>query len=303
MNPAVVTPSAAAAKAEEVATGFADSMTLGVGQFCTKPGLLFVPAGSALPALVATRLAAIAGAPMLNESIARGYAGALDELAGHEGVSVVAGGEGGDAPAPSLLTTSAAEFLKDPETLTHEAFGPAALVIEYADTAELQRAIGVIDGQLTATVQAVDDDPDAAAVLPLLAERAGRVLVNGWPTGVSVTWAMQHGGPYPATTSVQTTSVGTAAIDRFLRPVSYQGTPGRAAAGAAPRGQPVGPPPPRRRRPGALTRTSAAPSGAFWTTGPWSTQEPACRAIGLPEVRDLGRGQRPPATRRIAPVV
>ncbi|HEY8317325.1 MAG TPA: aldehyde dehydrogenase (NADP(+)) [Amnibacterium sp.] len=225
VNPSVVTPSAAAARAEEVASGFADSMTLGVGQFCTKPGLLFVPAGSALPALVATRLAAVAGAPMLNESIARGYSGALGELASHEGVSVVAGGEGGDAPAPSLLTTSAAEFLKDPETLTHEAFGPAALVIEYADTAELQRAIGVIDGQLTATVQAVDDDPDAAAVLPLLAERAGRVLVNGWPTGVSVTWAMQHGGPYPATTSVQTTSVGTAAIDRFLRPVSYQGTP------------------------------------------------------------------------------
>lgn len=225
VNPAVVTPAAAAGRADEVASGFADSMTLGAGQFCTKPGLLFAPAGSDLPRLVAERLATVSGAPMLNEQIAKGYAGALDELAHHEGVEVVAGGDGGDAPAPTLLRTDAATFVADPEHLTHEAFGPAAIVVEYRDVAELQRALAVIDGQLTATVQAVDDDPDAGAVLPLLAERAGRVLVNGWPTGVSVTWAMQHGGPYPATTSVQTTSVGTAAIDRFLRPVTYQSTP------------------------------------------------------------------------------
>jgi NADP-dependent aldehyde dehydrogenase len=225
VNPAVVTPSAAAQRAEEIASGFADSMSLGVGQFCTKPGLLFAPTGSDLPRLVADRLAAVGAAPMLNEHIARGFAGALDELAGHEGVEVVLAGDTGEAPTPTLLKTSAAAFLADPEALTHEAFGPAALVVEYADGAELQRALASVDGQLTASVQAVDDDPDAAAVLPILADRAGRVLVNGWPTGVSVTWAMQHGGPYPATTSVQTTSVGTSAIDRFLRPVTYQSTP------------------------------------------------------------------------------
>ncbi|HEY0373437.1 MAG TPA: aldehyde dehydrogenase (NADP(+)) [Amnibacterium sp.] len=226
VNPAVVTPSAAAQRAEEVATGFADSMSLGVGQFCTKPGLLFAPAGSDLPRLVAERLSAVAAAPMLNEHIARGFAGALDELAGHDGVEVLTRGDTSETPTPTLLRTSAATFLADPETLTHEAFGPAALVVEYTDRAELERALAAIDGQLTATVQTVDDDPDAAAVLPILANRAGRVLVNGWPTGVSVTWAMQHGGPYPATTSVQTTSVGTSAIDRFLRPVTYQSTPG-----------------------------------------------------------------------------
>lgn len=225
VNPAVVTPSAAAQRAHEIASGFADSMSLGVGQFCTKPGLLFAPAGSDLPRLVADRLAAVGGAPMLNGRIARGFAGALDELAGHAGVEVVLAGDTGEAPTPTLLKTSATAFLADPEALTHEAFGPAALVVEYADQAELERALATIDGQLTATVQAVDDDPDAAAVLPILADRAGRVLVNGWPTGVSVTWAMQHGGPYPATTSVQTTSVGTSAIDRFLRPVTYQNTP------------------------------------------------------------------------------
>ncbi len=225
VNPAVVTPSAAAQRAEEVASGFAESMSLGVGQFCTKPGLLFAPAGSDLPRLVADRLAAVGAAPMLNEHIARGFAGALDELAGHEGVEVVLAGDTGETPTPTLLRTSAAAFAADPEALTHEAFGPAALVVEYVDQGELERALATIDGQLTATVQAVDDDPDAAAVLPILADRAGRVLVNGWPTGVSVTWAMQHGGPYPATTSVQTTSVGTSAIDRFLRPVTYQSTP------------------------------------------------------------------------------
>jgi len=227
VNPAVVTPAAAAARADAIAGGFVDSMTLGAGQFCTKPGLLFVPAGSDLPRLVAERLRSVPGAPMLNASIARGFAGALGDLAGHDGVEVLVDGDrdGGEAPAPSLLRTDAATLAGDAESLTEEAFGPAALLIEYRDRAELERALAAIHGQLTATVQAADDDPDAAALLPLLADRAGRVLVNGWPTGVTVSWAQQHGGPYPATTSVQTTSVGTAAIDRFLRPVAYQGTP------------------------------------------------------------------------------
>ena len=194
---------------------------------------------------------------MLNGSIARGYAGALDELAGHEGVSVVAGGEGGDAPAPSLLTTSAAEFLKDPETLSHEAFGPAALVIEYADTAELQRAIGVIDGQLTATVQAVDDDPDAAAVLPLLAERAGRVLVERLADRRLGDLGHAARRPVPGD-DLGADDVGRHGGDRPVPPAGQLPEHARrAAAGAAARGQPVGPPPPRRRRAGALSSTSA----------------------------------------------
>ncbi|MDQ1529964.1 MAG: NADP-dependent aldehyde dehydrogenase [Microbacteriaceae bacterium] len=226
VNPVFVTAAAARDRAEDVATGFAGSMSLGVGQFCTKPGLLFVPAGSGLPDRIAERLRDVGGAPMLNAGIAEGYAKALGGLAAHADVRVLAGSTTPDAtPAPTLLATTAEALLADPHGLTEEAFGPTALVVEYADKEQLLAAAAAFDGQLTATVHAVDEDPDAADLLPLLAERAGRVLVNGWPTGVSVTWAMEHGGPYPATTSVQTTSVGTSAIDRWLRPVSYQSTP------------------------------------------------------------------------------
>jgi NADP-dependent aldehyde dehydrogenase len=226
VNPAFVTAAAAAARAEEVAAGFAGSMALGVGQFCTKPGLLFVPADSPIPALVAERLREVAGAPMLNERIRSGFGEALSALASHEVVEVLAGSvDPGADPAPTLLRTSAAEILADPRPLTAEVFGPAALVVEYTDDEELLAAARTLEGQLTATVQGEPDDQVAPALLDVLSERAGRVLWGGWPTGVSVTYAQQHGGPYPATTAVGTTSVGTAAIERFLRPVAYQDLP------------------------------------------------------------------------------
>ncbi|GAA2750572.1 aldehyde dehydrogenase (NADP(+)) [Amnibacterium kyonggiense] len=225
-NPAFVTGGAAAARAEEIAAGFAGSMTLGVGQFCTKPGLLFVPADSAIPGLVVERLRDVAGAPMLNDRIRSGYGSALRTLASHEVVELLEGTvDPDDDPTPTLLRTSAAEVVADPRPLTAEVFGPAALVVEYADDEELLAAARALDGQLTATVQADPDDQVVPALLDVLAERAGRVLWGGWPTGVSVTYAQQHGGPYPATTAVTTTSVGTAAIERFLRPVAYQDLP------------------------------------------------------------------------------
>ncbi|GAA4735586.1 aldehyde dehydrogenase (NADP(+)) [Amnibacterium soli] len=226
VNPAFVTTAAAAARAEEVAAGFAGSMALGVGQFCTKPGLLFVPADSPIPGLVAERLKEVAGAPMLNDRIREGYGEALSALASHEVVEVLAGtaDPSGD-PAPTLLRTSAAEILADPRPLTAELFGPAALVVEYTDDEELLAAARTLEGQLTATIQGEEGDQIAPALLEVLSERAGRVLWGGWPTGVSVTYAQQHGGPYPATTAVGTTSVGTAAIERFLRPVAYQDLP------------------------------------------------------------------------------
>ena len=226
VNPAFVTPGAAAARAEEIAQGFAGSMSLGVGQFCTKPGLLFVPADSPIPSLVAERLQAVAGAPMLNDRIRSGYGEALGALASHEVVSVLAGTTEPDGdPAPTLLRTSAAEVVADPRPLTAEVFGPAALLVEYTDDEELLAAARVFEGQLTATVQGEPDDAVVPALLDVLSERSGRVLFNGWPTGVSVTYAQQHGGPYPATTAVGTTSVGTAAMERFLRPVAYQDVP------------------------------------------------------------------------------
>ena len=225
-NPAFVTSDAAAQRADEVATGFVSSIAMGNGQFCTKPGLLFVPAGSGLD----ERVAALAGdrpaAPMLSEHIRSGYSDALARLAERSGVRVIAGTveQSGD-PAPTVLATTVADVLADPEALTAECFGPAALVVSYGSEEELLAAARVFDGQLTATVHGSGQETVLPALLDLLAERVGRVVWNGWPTGVSVTYAQHHGGPYPATTSVQTTSVGTSAIDRFLRPVTYQDAP------------------------------------------------------------------------------
>src|SRR5690606_462803 len=136
---------------------------------------------------------------------------------------LVAGGTG-TAPAPALFTTTVADVRRDPAILREEMFGPASIVVEYDDDAELIAVAELIEGQLTATVQGEDGD-DVGELLARLEARTGRVLWNGWPTGVSVTYAQQHGGPYPATTSSTTTSVGTAAVRRFLRPVAYQNLP------------------------------------------------------------------------------
>ena len=185
-----------------------------------------MPADSPVPALVAERLRTTSGAPMLNDRIRGGYGRTLAALAAHEVVEVLEGSvDPGADPAPTLLRTSAAEVLADPRPLTAEVFGPAALVVEYRDDEELLAAARVLEGQLTATVQGDQDDAVVPALLAVLTERAGRVLWGGWPTGVTVSYAQQHGGPYPATTAVGTTSVGTAAIERFLRPVAYQDLP------------------------------------------------------------------------------
>jgi NADP-dependent aldehyde dehydrogenase len=226
VNPAFVTPDAGVQRADEVATGFVDSMSLGNGQFCTKPGLLFVPTDSGLE----ERVAALAGerpaAPMLSEHISSGYFEALERLVDRPGVRVIAGGVNPEGdPAPTILATTVSDLLADPEALTQECFGPAALVVSYRSADELLAAAGVFEGQLTATIHSTGREHVTSALLDVLTERVGRVVWNGWPTGVSVTYAQHHGGPYPATTSVQTTSVGTAAIDRFLRPVTYQDAP------------------------------------------------------------------------------
>jgi NADP-dependent aldehyde dehydrogenase len=226
VNPTFVTRSAASARPEAIASGFAASMSLGVGQFCTKPGVLFVPADSPIVDLVVAATAQLGGALMLNQRIADGFAHALADLASHPDVEMLVRAKAADGgAAPSIGRTSMAQLLADADRLTEERFGPAALLVEYDDEADLLAAADAFSGQLTATVHGNDSDAIAPQLLELLAQRAGRVLWNGWPTGVSVTYAMQHGGPYPAATSSQTTSVGTAALSRFLRPVSYQSLP------------------------------------------------------------------------------
>jgi NADP-dependent aldehyde dehydrogenase len=226
VNPAFVTPDAGAQRADDVAAGFVGSMSLGNGQFCTKPGLLFVPAGAGIEDRVAALAGAQPAAPMLSEHIRSGYFEALAELADRPGVRVIAGKtrHEGD-PAPTVLATTVPDLLADAEAMTQECFGPAAIVVSYGSEEELLAAARVFDGQLTATIHSSGQEPVTYALRDVLSERAGRVIWNGWPTGVSVTYAQHHGGPYPATTSIRTTSVGTAAIDRFLRPVTYQDAP------------------------------------------------------------------------------
>lgn len=224
-NPVFVTPAAAAEHGTEIVNGFVSSFTAGAGQFCTKPGTIFVPAGSGLTeALRQTALPA--AAKLLNPRIQQGYQEVLGGLAANSRFSVLVQGPGplADPPGPTLLLTTAADMLASPHELQQECFGPTAVVVEYDDASQLPELAETFEGQLTATVFGIGQD-DVAELVGVLARKAGRVLWNQWPTGVSVTYAQQHGGPYPATTSAGSTSVGTAAIGRFLRPVAYQGFP------------------------------------------------------------------------------
>ncbi|MBV1777985.1 aldehyde dehydrogenase (NADP(+)) [Paeniglutamicibacter sp. ABSL32-1] len=224
-NPVFVTAAAAAERGVAIADEFVASFTMGAGQFCTKPGTLFVPRGSGIVStLRATQMPAAAA--LLNGRIQAGYVEVLGALQGHEKVQVLAQGSDplADPPSPTLLLTSAEDLLAHPESLQTECFGPTALVVEYTDESELVALAESFEGQLTATLVGTENC-EVADLIEVLSRKAGRVLWNQWPTGVSVTYAQQHGGPYPATTSVGSTSVGTAAISRFLRPVAYQGFP------------------------------------------------------------------------------
>lgn len=223
LNPVVVTEAAWAAQGEDLLAGWIGSMTMGTGQFCTKPGLLLLPetaaeaAVEALPRLT-SQVAPSAG--MLTESIRDGFVAKRDEVAGSEGVDVLVAGDGANPPAPGVLRVRAAELSGDSAAIRTEMFGPAAVLITYADSAELEQALDLLGGQLTGTIHSADGE-DITRVLQLLQDRCGRVLRGGWPTGVTVSYAQYHGGPYPAATQ-HGTSVGTAAIDRWLRGVAFQ---------------------------------------------------------------------------------
>lgn len=226
VNPVFVTKAAATARGEQIAHEFISSYTLGAGQFCTKPGILFIPEGSAIIAVLQTT-GQCAAAPLLNARIQQGYIQSARQLFDHPAVEPIIQSHGSyaDPPAPSLASTTIQALLSDPGSLTTECFGPTALIVRYHDEHELLQAARILPGQLTATIHGDDTDTVAPKLIRLLAQKAGRILWNEWPTGVSVTYAQQHGGPYPATTAPTTTSVGTASISRFLRPVAYQGLP------------------------------------------------------------------------------
>ncbi|HEX6454247.1 MAG TPA: aldehyde dehydrogenase (NADP(+)) [Trebonia sp.] len=232
VNPVVVLPGAAAASGAEIASGYAGSLTLGSGQFCTNPGLLFVPDDPALRAAIADAVGGSSGGARLSERIFRGFQAAVAEADGHPGVSVLASGQPGEGPwgaTPRVYTTTLKEFAADVATLSKERFGPAGIMIIYPSVDDLLPVLAELPGNLVGTVHA---DPSSAPdldlarrVIPALERIAGRIVFNGWPTGVAVVPAQQHGGPYPATTAPESTSVGTAAISRWLVPAAYQNFP------------------------------------------------------------------------------
>lgn len=225
-NPVVVTPTGWAERTEDIANGFAASFTLGSGQFCTQPGVIFVPDIEAFLAA----LPPLTAGPMLNERIATAYTTALDDLAARDGISAAERIQGGDGlPDIALLRTTTKAVRANPSLISTEVFGPAALLVEYDTLDEVESILADFDGTLTGTVQGGQQlDEDGRRMLATLATHAGRVIWNEWPTGVTVTDAQQHGGPWPAATTPTTTSVGTAAVDRFRRPVAFQNVPQQA---------------------------------------------------------------------------
>lgn len=225
VNPVFVTSAAAAARGDEILSGYAESATLGAGQFCTKPGVLLLPEETDLSPLTG-ELAARGPAPLLNDRVEEGFADTLGTLADHPVTEVlVRGGPTDQGWTPTLLRTDLDSLIEHADVLSEECFGPATLVVTYEDERRLLEVGAALRGQLTVTVHGEETDPLSPALLSMGSSLAGRVIWNGWPTGVAVTHAMTHGGPYPATTAPSHTSVGTAAIHRFLRPVSFQSVP------------------------------------------------------------------------------
>lgn len=231
LNPVVLLPGALSEKGDELGRQFVASLTMGAGQFCTNPGLLLALDSPALDGFIAAASAALqesAAQTMLSPGIHNAYEHSRACIAGSHRVETLAQGQSSAAPntcRAALYATSAEIFLAN-ANLHEEMFGAASLLVRCRDEQELLSVLRHLDGQLTATLHLVDTDlPFARELLPLLERKAGRILANGWPTGVEVCHAMVHGGPWPATTDVRATSVGSAALERFLRPVCYQDLP------------------------------------------------------------------------------
>ena len=235
LNPVVVTEAAATERAEAIGAGLAGSMTLGVGQFCVKPGLVLVPSGEAGDGLVKSLTAAVSDTDagvLLDHRMRDNFIAGVAERAKLPGVeSPVTPGAGGEhTVSAGFLTVPAARLAVEGEhdLLLEECFGPVTVVVRYEDDDEVTSVLSRLPGNLTATVQLSEAEAAGegrgADLLAEVTPLAGRVLVNGWPTGVAVAAAQHHGGPYPATTSTST-SVGGTAIERWMRPVVYQTTP------------------------------------------------------------------------------
>ncbi|WP_423146223.1 aldehyde dehydrogenase (NADP(+)) [Rubrolithibacter danxiaensis] len=233
INPVVILPGCIKEKSEATASGLAASITLGVGQFCTNPGIVFLIKDELTNSFIQTLAGEIKAAPagtMLNQSICSSYCSGTASFKKIKGVNFIAESEAEANPertqvSAALFTTDAALFIKN-KALMEEVFGPSSLLVLCENYRQLEEAIQSLDGQLTATIHAGNEDlPNVGPLTDLLTDKAGRVLFGGFPTGVEVCPSQQHGGPFPATTDARTTSVGTAAIERFVRPVALQNFP------------------------------------------------------------------------------
>lgn len=236
LNPVVVTPAAAAERAEEIGAGLAGSVTLGVGQFCVKPGLVLVPEGAdgdRVTGELTKALGETEPGVLLDHRMRENFVSGVRERAALPGVDApVTPGSGGEhTVGAGYLTVRAGSLLEGGayDVLLEECFGPVTVVVRYADQGEASAVLGLLGGNLSATLQLSADETEgapgpAAELIGQVTGLAGRIVVNGWPTGVAVAPAQHHGGPYPAATS-HSTSVGGTAIERWLRPVAYQSVP------------------------------------------------------------------------------
>jgi NADP-dependent aldehyde dehydrogenase len=231
VNPVFLLPAALEQDADSIAQGFVASLTLGAGQFCTNPGVVLGVAGAAFDRFIAAAGAALAGCAaqtMLTPAIHRAYEQARGSLAHAPGVRLCGRGHDGSGPnqaQAALFVTDDDAFRGNPQ-LAQEVFGPSAIVVRAKSLESLLTLVDALEGQLSATVHLrAPDHAFAARLLPALERKVGRIIANGWPTGVEVAHAMVHGGPFPATSDSRTTSVGSLAIERFLRPVCYQDLP------------------------------------------------------------------------------
>lgn len=247
INPVFLMPAALQARAESIAKGFVESLAMGVGQFCTNPGLVIGIEGPALDRFrkaAAEAVQAKGAATMLTPGIFSAYEAGANALARNASVSTVGRGQASDpacnAAGAVVFGATADRFLASRE-LEAEVFGPASLVVACKDAAQMKAVAEHLEGQLTATLFVDDADLELArTLLPVLERKAGRILANGYPTGVEVSHAMVHGGPFPATSNPASTSVGATAIRRFLRPVCYQDLPDALLPDGVKRGNPLG---------------------------------------------------------------
>lgn len=231
INPVFLLPAALAERAEKLGQDFVGSLTLGVGQFCTNPGLALAIEGADLERFIAAAGAAlgqVAPGVMLTSGIHAAYETGVRHLLDHDKVTLLARGaesQGRNCGRGALFSVRARDLLQHADVM-NEVFGASSVIVRCANEAEMLEVAEHLEGQLTATLQLTERDAALATrLLPIVERKAGRLIANGWPTGVEVAHAMVHGGPFPATSDGRSTSVGTLAIERFLRPVCYQDFP------------------------------------------------------------------------------